>query len=139
MEALEYNLRFRWCVGLDWDAPVWEVTGFSTNRDRVWAGTVATAFFAQVLAQATAHRLLSDEPFTVDGPLLEAWAGPKRFKLKSDDPHQCVQDRQALQVTPPVAQHTTNRTRAIDGRPRAIPATRSVNRRATGSKRCSAG
>jgi transposase len=138
-EELEYNLWFRWCAGLDWDAPVWEVTVFTTNRDRVRAGTVATAFFAQMLAQATAHRLLSDEPFTVDCPLLEAWAGPKRFKLKSDDPHQFVQDLRALQITP--LWPSTRRTgpvRLMAG-PRDTPATRSVNRSANGPRSCSAG
>ena len=82
MEEWQYNLLFRWCVGLDLDAPVWDVTVFTTNRDRLLAGAVATAFFEQVLAQAKTHRLLSDEHFTVDGPLIEAWAGQKSFKLK---------------------------------------------------------
>ena len=84
MEELQYNLLFRWFVGLDLDAPVWDVTVFTKNRDRLLAGQVATAFFEQVLAQAKAHRLLSDEHFTVDGTLIEAWAGQKSFKLKSD-------------------------------------------------------
>ena len=73
----------RWCVGLDLDAPVWEVTVFTKNRDRVLAGAVATAFFEQVLAHAKTHRLLSDEHFTVDGTLIEAWAGQKSFKQKT--------------------------------------------------------
>ena len=75
MEALQYNLLFRWFVGLDLDAPVWDVTVFTKNRDRLLAGQVATAFFEQILAQAKTHRLLSDEHFTVDGTLIEAWAG----------------------------------------------------------------
>lgn len=83
MEALQYNLLFRWFVGLDLDAPVWDVTVFTKNRDRLLAGAVATAFFEQVLAQAKAHRLLSDEHFTVDGTLIEAWAGQKSFKQKA--------------------------------------------------------
>lgn len=217
MEELQYNLLFRWFVGLDLDAPVWDVTVFTKNRDRLLAGQVATAFFEQVLAQAKAHRLLSDEHFTVDGTLIEAWAGQKSFKRKTDaapvpptedpgnpsvdfrgerrtnathasttdpearlykkaagqeaklcflghvlmenrhglvvntrltqatgtaereaavalldarpttrritlggdkhyDTHQFVQDLRALQVTPHVAQHTTNRASAIDGR-----------------------
>ena len=82
MEALQYNLLFRWCVGLDLDAPVWDVTVFTKNRDRLLEGAVATAFFEQVLAQAKTHRLLSDEHFTVDGTLIEAWAGQKSFKQK---------------------------------------------------------
>ena len=84
MEALQYNLLFRWFVGLDLDAPVWDVTVFTKNRDRLLAGQVATAFFEQVLAQAKTHRFLSDEHFTVDGTLIEAWAGQKSFKRKSD-------------------------------------------------------
>ena len=84
MEALQYNLLFRWFVGLDLDAPVWDVTVFTKNRDRLLAGQVATAFFEQILAQAKTHRLLSDEHFTVDGTVIEAWAGQKSFKRKSD-------------------------------------------------------
>jgi transposase len=84
MEELQYNLLFRWFVGLDLDAPVWDVTVFTKNRDRLLAGEVATAFFEQVLAQAKAQRLLSDEHFTVDGTLIEAWAGQKSFKKKTD-------------------------------------------------------
>ena len=80
MEQINYNLLFRWFVGLDLDAPVWDVTVFTKNRDRVLEGEVATAFFEQVLAQAKAHRLLSDEHFTVDGTLIEAWAGQKSFQ-----------------------------------------------------------
>lgn len=72
MEELQYNLLFRWFVGLDLDAPVWDVTVFTKNRDRLLEGDVATAFFKEVLAQAKAHRLLSDEHFTVDGTLIEA-------------------------------------------------------------------
>lgn len=84
MESLEYNLLFSWFVGLDLDAPVWDVTVFTKNRDRLLAGDVASAFFKQVLAQAQAQRLLSDEHFTVDGTLIEAWAGQKSFKPKTD-------------------------------------------------------
>ena len=84
MEELQYNLLFFWFVGLALDAPVWDVTVFTKNRDRLLAGQVATAFFEQVLAQATSHRLLSDEHFTVDGTRIEAWAGQKSFKQKTD-------------------------------------------------------
>jgi len=84
MEELQYNLLFRWFVGLDLDAPVWDVTVFTKNRDRLLEGEVATAFFKEVLAQAKAQRLLSDEHFTVDGTLIEAWAGQKSFKRKTD-------------------------------------------------------
>jgi hypothetical protein len=63
---------------------VWDVTVFTKNRDRLLEGEVATAFFEQVLAQAKAHRLLSDEHFMVDGTLIEAWAGQKSFTQKTD-------------------------------------------------------
>ena len=217
MEQLDYNLLFRWFVGLDLDAPVWDVTVFTKNRDRLLDGDVATVFFEQVLAHAKTHRLLSNEHFTVDGTLIEAWAGQKSFKKTAeppavpppddpgnpsvnfrgerrtnathasttdpearlykkavgqeaklcflghvlmenrrglvvntrltpatgtaereaavalldarattrritlggdtnDDTHQFVQDLRALQITPHVAQHTTRRTSAIDGR-----------------------
>src|SRR5512142_1113872 len=86
MEELQYNLLFRWFVGLDLDAPVWDVTVFTKNRDRLLAGQIATAFFEQVLAQARAQRLLSDEHFTVDGTLIEAGAGQKSLKPKSGAP-----------------------------------------------------
>jgi transposase len=84
MEQLDYNLLFRWFVGLDLDALVWDVTVFTKNRDRLLEGEIATAFFEQVLAQARAQHLLSDEHFTVDGTLIEAWAGQKSFKPKID-------------------------------------------------------
>lgn len=82
MEQMEYNLLFRWFVGLNIDDPVWNVTVFTKNRDRLLEGEVARAFFGQVLAQARAARLLSAEHFTVDGTLIEAWASHKSFKPK---------------------------------------------------------
>jgi transposase len=82
MEQLDYNLLFRWFVGLSIDAPVWDVTVFTKNRDRLLEGEVADAFFEAVLAQARQRGLLSDDHFTVDGTLLEAWAGQKSFKRK---------------------------------------------------------
>jgi transposase len=86
MEQLDYNLLFRWFVGLNMDDPVWDPTVFSKNRKRLLAGEVAQAVFAQVLAQARERDLLSDEHFTVDGTLIEAWAGQKSFKRKQPDP-----------------------------------------------------
>jgi IS5 family transposase len=80
MEQLEYNLLFRWFVGLNVDDPVWDPTVFSKNRDRLLAGDVAAAFFQAVRAEAEARDLVSDEHFTVDGTLLEAWASLKSFK-----------------------------------------------------------
>ena len=93
MEQLDYNLLFRWFVGLSMDDAVWDATVFSKNRDRLLEGDIARAFFERVLVHARAQRLLSDEHFTVDGTLIEAWAGQKSFKRKgtgsgnsTDDP-----------------------------------------------------
>jgi len=82
MEQLEYNLLFRWFVGLSVDEPVWVPTVFSKNRDRLLEGEIAAKFFAQVLDQARAHDLLSDEHFSVDGTLIEAWASQKSFQAQ---------------------------------------------------------
>jgi transposase len=86
MEQLHYNLLFRWFVNLDMDDPVWDVTVFTKNRDRLLEGEVAEAFFEAVLAQAREAKLLSDDHFTVDGTLIEAWAGQKSFKRKDEPP-----------------------------------------------------
>jgi transposase len=92
MEQLGYNLLFRWFVGLSMDDPVWDPTVFTKNRERLLRGDIARAFFEQVLAQAQGRQLLSAEHFTVDGTLIEAWAGLKSFKKKGtgapppDDP-----------------------------------------------------
>lgn len=82
MEQLEYNLLFRWFVGLNVDDRVWVPTVFSKNRDRLLAGDIAQKFFAQVLEQAKKANLTSDEHFSVDGTLIEAWASQKSFQRK---------------------------------------------------------
>lgn len=82
MEQLDYNLLFRWFVGLAMDDPIWDPTVFTKNRDRLLQGDIAQAFFAAVLAQARERDLLSTEHFTVDGTLLEAWASHKSFQPK---------------------------------------------------------
>ncbi len=93
MEQLEYNLLFRWFVGMNIDDPAWDVTVFTKNRERLLAAEVAKRLFAEVLAQARSRELLSTEHFTVDGTLIEAWASHKSFKPKdggdqppADDP-----------------------------------------------------
>ncbi len=86
IEQLEYNLLFRWFVGLGMDDPIWDHSTFSKNRDRLLRGDIAEAFFAEVLDEARTHGLLSDEHFTVDGTLLEAWASHKSFRPKDEDP-----------------------------------------------------
>jgi transposase len=80
MEQLDYNLLFRWFVGLNMDDPVWHFTVFSQNRERLLKADVARAFFEEVGQLAREKGLLSDEHFTVDGTLIEAWAGQKSFK-----------------------------------------------------------
>jgi len=80
MEQLEYNLLFRWFVGLNMDDPVWDVTVFTKNRERLLKADVARKFFDLVVEQAQSLNLMSDEHFTVDGTLLEACAGLKSFK-----------------------------------------------------------
>jgi transposase len=82
MEQLDYNLLFRWFVGLAMDAPIWDVTVFTKNRERLLDGDVAAKFMAAVLGQPRIKALLSDEHFSVDGTLIEAWASMKSFKPK---------------------------------------------------------
>jgi IS5 family transposase len=82
MEQLDYNLLFRWFVGLSLDAVVWDVTVFTKNRERLIAGDIAAQFMAAVLNQERVKTLLSDEHFSVDGTLIEAWAGMKSFRPK---------------------------------------------------------
>jgi transposase len=86
MEQMDYNLLFRWFVGLGIDDPVWVPTVFSKNRDRLLEGDVARAFLAAVVAEAKQRDLVSDDHFTVDGTLLEAWAGQKSFRPKDEGP-----------------------------------------------------
>src|SRR5580658_6980014 len=87
MEQLDYNLLFRWFVGLNMDDAVWDATVFTKNRQRLLDGDIADAFFAAVLKQARQRDLISDEHFTVDGTLLEAWAGQKSFRRVDDEHH----------------------------------------------------
>jgi transposase len=82
MEEMDYNLLFRWFVGLNADDPVWDATVFTKNRDRLLQADVAKEFLAEVVAQAGAKGLTSDEHFTVDGTLLEAWASQKSYQAR---------------------------------------------------------
>lgn len=88
MERLEYDLLFRWFVGMNMDEPVWDETVFTKNRDRLLDGEIAEGFFQQVLGQAQERQLLSDEHFTVDGTMIEAWASRRSFQEKKDPPEQ---------------------------------------------------
>lgn len=85
MEQLDYNLLYRWFVGLSMDDAVWAPTVFSKNRDRLLEGDIAYAFFEKVLAEARAQGLISSEHFTVDGTLIEAWASLKSFRKKGEE------------------------------------------------------
>jgi IS5 family transposase len=86
MEQLDYNLLFRWFVGLSMDAEVWDATVFTKNRERLIAGEVAQKFLVAVRQQAGRAGLLSDEHFTVDGTLIEAWASRRSYEPKPDPP-----------------------------------------------------
>lgn len=86
MEQLDYNLLFRWFVGLEMDDKVWDATVFTKNRERLIAGQVSQALLASVLVEARENDLLSEEHFTVDGTLIQAWAAARSFQEKSDPP-----------------------------------------------------
>ena len=104
MEQLDYNLLFRWFVGLSMDDEVWDASTFSKNRERMLEGDIAEAFFQGVLGEARAGQLLSDEHFTVDGTLLEAWASQKSFR-----PVDAVgKDKNDQEPKPPVARWDKN-------------------------------
>jgi transposase len=92
MEEIDYSILYRWFVGLNLDEQVWDATSFTKNRDRLLEAAVAKEFLAQVVERARAAGLISDEHFTVDGTLLDAWASLKDFQAKDkqdappDDP-----------------------------------------------------
>jgi transposase len=86
MEELNYNLLYRWFVGWSLEEAVWDVTVFTKNRERLLEGEIAQGFFEAVLRQAEEEKLLSDEHFTVDGTLLQAWASRQSFQEKKDPP-----------------------------------------------------
>jgi transposase len=92
MEEIDYSVLYRWFVGMNLDEPVWDVTVFTKNRDRLLDGDVAREFLCEVVKQAQEKNLTSDEHFTVDGTLIEAWASLKSFQGKDqknmppDDP-----------------------------------------------------
>ena len=131
MERLEFDLLFRWFVGLGVDDPVWDASSFSKNRDRLLAGEVAQRFLAELLARPEVKRLLSSEHFSVDGTLIQAWASQKSFRRKDGGDE------------PPGRGATARRTsRARSARTRRTPApptrTRGSTGRAAASRRSSA-
>src|SRR6267142_964838 len=91
MEQLDYNLLFRWFVGLGMDDRVWDATTFTKNRERLLSGDLAQRFLEEIVAEARSRGLTSDEHFSVDGTMVQAWAGQKR----SNDTHQSTTDPQA--------------------------------------------
>jgi transposase len=92
MEEIDDSILFRWFIGLSLDEPIWSPTSFSKNRDRLLDGDVAAAFFDAVRAQAEAAGLMSDEHFTVDSTMLEAWASLKSFQRKDAPPSEPPDD-----------------------------------------------
>lgn len=84
IEQLDYNLLFRWFIGLEMDSLVWNASTFSKNRERLLKNDLVQAFFKEILAEADARGLLSNEHFSVDGTLIESWASHKSFKKKDD-------------------------------------------------------
>ena len=92
MEEIDYSILFRWFIGLNLDEEVWDATTFTKNRDRLLEADVAKQFLAEVVELARARGLVSDEHFSVDGTLLEAWASLKSYQRKEgkqappDDP-----------------------------------------------------
>jgi len=112
MEQLDYNLLYRWFVGLTPDDDVWVPTVFSKNRDRLLNGNIAEAFFNQVLVMANDHQLLSQEHFTVDGTLIEAWASQKSFRPIDDVTPPPNDDTPSNGSNPSVNFHGEKRTNA---------------------------
>lgn len=133
MERMEFDLLFRWFVGLGVDEPAWDHSSFTKNRDRLLEGEIAAKFLRAVLAQPRVKRLLSSDHFSVDGTLIEAWASIKSFRRKDGSDNDTRMERG---VTPSAAfirrSAPTTHTRA-----RAIRK-RGSTRRATGSRRSSA-
>ena len=84
MEEIDYSMLFRWFIGMNLDEPVWDVTVFTKNRNRLLEGDVAREFLTEVVQQAQDRKLASDEHFTVDGTLIEAWASLKSFQRKEE-------------------------------------------------------
>jgi transposase len=123
MEEMNYNLLFRWFVGLEMDDAVWDVTVFTKNRERLIAGEVSQQFFVAVVKQARGAGLLSDEHFTVDGTLIEAWANRRSFVEKPEPPRRgtgargrkLLRDTHASKTDPEA--RLFRRSRAAESRP----------------------
>jgi IS5 family transposase len=101
MEQLAYNLLFRWFVGLSMDAPVWDASTFSKNRDRLLEGDIARQFLSAIVSQSRVKALMSDEHFSVDGTLIQAWASHKSFQPKQAEAAPCDSDEPPGASPPP--------------------------------------
>src|SRR5262249_17517925 len=119
MEQLQYNLLFRWFVGLNLDDPVWDVTVFTKNRNRFLKAEIAKHFFDRVVEQARSMDLMSDEHFTVDGTRLEACAGLKSFQRK-DTPKPPAPDDPGNPTVDFHGEKRTNETHASTTDPEAL-------------------
>ena len=119
MERMEFDLLFRWFVGLGVDDPAWDHSSFSKNRDRLLEGEIAAKFLAAVLAQPRVKRLLSNEHFSVDGTLIEAWASMKSFKPKDGSDN--AADRRRAQCAKQTSTARSARTRHMPRRPIRMP------------------
>jgi len=121
----ERMLLFRWFVGLSMDAEVWDATVFSKNRERLIAGEVAQKFFAAVREQAGRAGLLSDEHFTVDGTLIEAWASRRSYEAKADPPERgrAARGRKLLRDTHPSKPIRRRACSSAVARPKLVLAT----------------
>ena len=119
MERLEFDLLFRWFVGLGMDDPVWDHSTFSKNRDRLLEGEIAARFLRAVLAQPRVKRLLSSEHFSVDGTLIEAWASMKSFTPKEAPDAGGL--RMAGATRRPISGARSAPTRRIAARPIRMP------------------
>ena len=124
MEEMDYNLLFRWFVGLNADDEVWDPTVFTKNRDRLLEADVAQEFLARVVEQARAKGLTSDEHFTVDGTLLEAWASTKSFQPKNEKPS-CLPDDPGNPTVNFRGERRSNETHASKTDPEALLARKS--------------
>ena len=129
MEQLDYNLLFRWFVGLRMDDPIWDPTVFTKNRGRLLEGEIAQAFFQEVLALASEKNLTSDEHFTVDGTLIEAWAGHKSFRPRPGKRGKGPQDPGGSSGEDFHGQTRSNATHQIDDRPRSAPGPQGLRER----------
>jgi transposase len=137
MEEIDYSILYRWFVGLNLDEPVWDATTFTKNRDRLLEAAVAKEFLVQVVEQARAAGLISDEHFTVDGSLLEAWASLKSFQPK--DKHGAPPDDPSNPTVDFHGEKRSNETHESKTDPDALLARKGKSQRSDRERRVAAG